>query len=206
MAHCRNIYEAIRINDINCLYDWIARGAVNSANYDYGTPLIYAIQENKPEFVKIILESGGRGMGDIALISAIKTHDDDIQILKLLHEYGYHKFNKYDNPVHDAVYYNRNNKLRFLLNNFSVNVEDYGGSHRHTNLYWAIRKNNIDSVLLLLTFGANPNIIGDYYDSQRKMPVTEPLLNYAKREHPEMYQVIMDYLIEPIKEPVENGY
>jgi hypothetical protein len=151
-------------------------------------PLTYAIEANNSEFVKIILESGGRAWN--AFITAVRSTNDDIQILKLLYQYGYRNFNKYDGPLH------------FLLNNFPVNIDEiFGGAEGRTVLYEAIHINNFNAVLVLLQFGANPNIIGDYYNSQERMINRESLLNYAKREHPEMYNAIMDYLEDPIKEP-----
>lgn len=208
MAHCESIYDAIIQNDLNCFYEWIDRGAINTKDRFYGTPLQYAINYDIPKFVKIILDLGGRStLYKISLpMLAIRSVGDEVETLKLLYDYGYRTFNPDENPVYEATRNNYRNKLEFLLHHFQVDIDKkYSRTDGDTSLYHAINNNDIECILLLLRYGANPNIIGEYSKMDMgpimRQTIKESLLNYTKREHPEMYNVIMDYLENPIKEP-----
>lgn len=78
--HCRNIFKAIDFDDLNRLLKWIEAGYVNDDSIYPIDPLTSAVGKNKPEFVRIILESGGEtySQGDIIKL-AVDTWDDNLK-------------------------------------------------------------------------------------------------------------------------------
>ncbi len=191
-----SIFKAIETSSIEGLSYWIDHGHVNDKNLALESPLDFAVTQNNSEFVRIILDAGGQSYCyPNILMRAVQT--DDIQILELLVQYGY----KFD-LNNDVIIHTSDKKLRFILENFDLDI-DFSQNINKSGLFYAVENSQVDKVLLLLEYGANPNLIvkpSPLHDERMS------ILDYARRDRPEMASIIINFLELPeIKEPDFNN-
>lgn len=179
-ANYESIFGAIQCERLDSIKYWIRMGHVNVHHPVHNNPLDYAISKNYPEGVRCILENGGRSQSLCNILHiAVGTHGDDITILNLLFQYNYRTFSI--NPLISVCECNYTNKLRFLLENFELSVNE---CKLYPPLYYAIKNNNIEATLLLLDHGADLNIIVEDHIS---------IIDYTRWKQRTMYKVIIEH-------------
>jgi len=191
MAQYESIFEAIVNDDDVGVQYWIDRGVVNRPDWIGSSPLDCAVGKNNVDIVKMILAAGGRSTSMVSVLwLAVDADGDDLTILQLLFDQGYRKFTPQDEPIADASLCDKNNKLRFLLEHFKLDVDHCTIIKGRNGLYHAVHNNNADNVHLLLKHGADPELIVEYNVLDNK---ELPIIEYAHQFRPQMYNIIRNF-------------
>lgn len=180
-------------DDVEHARDLIQRGAnINkSAQGLYDIPLILAIQSNRPEIFKLLLDNGAdpnamRFSQTSPLYAAV--NQNQIDFARLLLDHGA-KNNitspEHQSPLHQAASKNALDMVTLLLEDkygFDINIQKpHNGD---TPLHLAVNRGSLDMIKLLLSYGA---------DDQAKNLREQTPLDIAKSRG---FQEIVDFLTE----------
>ena len=137
------LYQAIKHNNIKAIKFFIENNAnVEIATFDGTTPLVLAIEENKPKIVELLIKEGKANI------------------------YGYYygeDFEKY--PIYCAVKNKNLNMIKILLNNnFNLKEENY-------ILSYAIENSDENIIKYLVENGANINYEIFYENEESKRTI-----------------------------------
>jgi ankyrin repeat protein len=190
---------------------------INSSNMENESSLMYAVKEEKIEFVKLLLKYGAdthtcNRNNETPLIYAVKKNN--YELTELLLKYGanpntyFTGFNNYSSPLYFAIKNNNDDLITLLLNHKAndlmhilIEVDNYTefrklltkdnvnrkNNNDATLLYFAVCRNRIEYVKLLLKMGANTNICCEL--EQNKSPLYQSIIsrNY------EMFRLLIKY-------------
>ena len=172
---------------------------------DNESSLMYAVKQEKIEYVKLLLKYGAdthtcNRNGETPLIYAVKKNN--YKLTELLLKYGanpntyFTSFNTYSSPLYFAIKNNNDDLITLLLNHKAndlmhilIHVDNYKefsklltkdnvnrkNNNGATLLYFAVDRNKIDFVKLLLEMGANTNICCEL--EQNKSPLYQSIMN-----------------------------
>lgn len=189
---------------------------INERNNDNESPLMYAIKENKIEYVKILLKYGANtytcdNKGYTPLLYT--TEKDNYEMTELLLKNGadpnvYFTWMGYRSALYNAVkndspelmqllftnnandllyVYIQNNNIKMLNNLLKKEYINKKNSNGATLLYFAVERDNINITKLLLEKGANPNICN--HKEQNQSPLYQAIMN----KNYEMIKLLIEY-------------
>lgn len=141
----------------------------NQALADGATALYLASQNNKPEFVKLLLakdtvDPNKARLSDGVTPLAIAVNHDSQEVVKLLlghDDIDLNKARPYDGltPLIDALQSDNYRMVKLLLAHDGCDVNKAKTDNGFTPLFAAAIENNVRMVELLLDHGADPNIV-----------------------------------------------
>lgn len=126
--------------------------------------LMGAVQRRDVEMARLLLERGAK-VPDQAMLTACRTHDMELTLIKLLVAHGGNVNAKeaHSTCLHAATWYKNRELAGFLAKakGIDLNVVCHDGPDDGTPLMWALKIGATDVANLLLAAGANPAIKGE---------------------------------------------